>query len=303
MDPIPIKDLVHVSLFGNVQCSTQLLHNLMHAGVTVSFMSSHGKMVGIASPLTTKNIDLRKQQFLKFQHPELSLRLTRQVIAAKISNQRTLLRRNGKPSPAVLREMLRLRDQVMESVSLDSIRGLEGRAARLYYEAFPGMLKVRGEEYADIMNGRNRRPPKDPVNAMLSLGYSLLLRDFVSACASVGLDPGFGFFHRSEPGRPALALDLMEPFRPLIVDSVVIRMLNTGEIEAGDFYRGEDSCQLNKKGRFAWFAGYERRMNEELKHPMFSYRIPYRRIIELEVRLLARFLEGELPEYHPLVTR
>jgi len=196
-----------------------------------------------------------------------------------------------------------LRDKVLEAGNLETIRGLEGRAARLYMESFPAMLKHSAVDPHLLMNGRNRRPPKDPVNALLSLGYTLLVREFTAAAASVGLDPMFGFFHRIEPGRPALVLDLMEPFRPLIADSVALRTLNTQEIKVSDFYWGQDSCQLKKNGRNTYFAAYERRIHEELTHPAFGYKISYRRALDLEIRMLARYLEGELPEYRPLTTK
>jgi len=303
-DPLPIKDLVHVCLMGSVQPSTQLMHVLFHAGVTVSYLSTHGRLVGIASPLTTKNVHLRKQQFMKFQHPDVALRLARFVIHAKIANQRTLLRRNGVPATAVLKELMALRKKSEQAASLDTLRGYEGAAGRLFMSSFSGMLKWNETESGlAIMNGRNRRPPKDPVNALLSFGYSLLTRDVVSACAAVGFDPMFGFFHMMEPGRPALALDLMEPYRPLIVDSVVIRVLNTKEIGIEDFYWGPDSCQLKKNGRLAFLNAYERRMHEEFVHPIFGYKISYRRALDMEARMLARHLEGDLPEYRPLTTR
>lgn len=164
------------------------------------------------------------------------------------------------------------------------------------------MLKNELREL-NLMKGRNRRPPKDPVNVLLSLGYTLLTRDIHAACGSVGLDPMFGCYHRPEAGRPALVLDVMETFRPLIVDSIVIRALNTGEISLKDFYIGKDSCQLLKHGRDSFFAIYERRMHETITEPIFGYKISYRRMLDLHIRMLARYIEGELPEYKPLMTR
>ncbi|WP_274853111.1 CRISPR-associated endonuclease Cas4g/Cas1g [Bacillus methanolicus] len=302
-DEIPIKDIIHVSLMGNVQCSTQLTHTLMACGITISYLSTHGQMIGYTMPPVTKNIFLRKNQFIKFQHYDHALRLSQWIIYAKISNQRTLLRRNGSAPKSLLQELKELRDKAISAESIESLRGIEGRAAKLYFEAFPTMLKLKGVDRKAFMNGRNRRPPKDPVNALLSLGYTLLARDVLAACTGVGLDPMFGFYHSIEPGRPALALDLMEPFRPLIVDSVVLRILNTQELDLDDFYRGEDSCQLNKNGRKKFFAAYERRLHETLTHPRFGYKISYRRTLDVEVRLLARYLEGEVNEYRPVTTR
>lgn len=302
-EELPIKDLTHVSLFGNVQCSTQLIHTLMQMGLGISYLSTHGNLVGVTMPLTTKNVKLRQKQFIMFQHPEISLRLSRWIISAKISNQRTLLRRNGAAPQSVLKDLRNLREDALNADSQDSLRGIEGIAAKLYFESFPTMLKNFDVKGDCIMNGRNRRPPKDPVNALLSLGYTLLVRDIVAVCGGVGFDPLFGFYHSIEPGRPALALDLMEPFRPLIVDSVVLRTMNTQEISLSDFYWGQDSCYLKKNTRNKFFAAYERRMHEALSHPIFSYKISYRRTLEVEARMLARHLEGELPEYRPLTTR
>lgn len=302
-EEIPLKDLIHINLMGNIQCSTQLIHTLMASGIGISYLSTHGKYMGSLSPATTKNVLLRKKQFTKLLHPETALRLSQWITYSKISNQRTLLRRNGKATDQTLRKMLQLRDQSLEVQNLDSLRGIEGQAAKLYFHYFPTMLKhVFGDTEA-FMKGRNRRPAKDPVNALLSLGYTLLLKDVVSACSSVGLDPLFGFYHRVEPGRPSLALDLMETFRPILVDSTVIRCLNTKEIELHDFYLGEDSCQLKQDRRKQFFTAYERRMHEQITHPTFGYKISYRRILDVEVRMFARYLEGELAEYRPITTR
>jgi CRISPR-associated protein Cas1 len=304
IDEIPLKDIIHISLIGNVQCSTQLIHSLMASGITISYLSSHGNLIGFTSPPVTKNIHLRHKQFLKLQHPDFSLNLSRWIIYAKIANQRTLLRRNGAATKEVLEEMKRLRDLSLHATSKEVLLGIEGRAAKMYIESFPTMIKIKDDiDSKLLMNGRNRRPPKDPVNAMLSLGYALLVRDIMSSCFRTGLDPMFGFFHCPEPGRPALALDIMEPFRPLIVDSTVIRVLNTGELDIKDFYIGQDSCQLKKNGKKKFFAAYERRLQETITHPTFRYKISYRRVLDVEIRMLARYLEGEISEYHPITTR
>ncbi|WZX99201.1 CRISPR-associated endonuclease Cas1 [Bacillus sp. FSL W7-1360] len=301
-DEIPLKDLVHVTVMGNVQISTQLLHILMFRGISISYLSSHGKFIGMSTPPVNKNIHLRKHQFIKAQHPDISLKLARSVVHAKILNQRTMMRRNGSILKQVLKEMKELAEKSLVADSLDQLRGFEGRAGRCYMEAFAGMLKQQ-EDGMILMKGRNRRPPKDPANALLSLGYTLLMRDVMAACYGVGIDPMFGFYHCMEAGRPAMALDMMEPFRPLIVDSVVLRVMNTAEITVKDFYMGPDCCQLKKQGRQKFFGAYERRMNSTLTHPIFGYKISYRRVLDLEVKMFARYLEGELKEYHPLTTR
>jgi CRISP-associated protein Cas1 len=303
VETVPIKDLVHVTIMGNVQCSTQLLHTLMYNGIAVSYLTSHGRLIGVSSPLSTKNIQLRSKQFLRLQHPETALKLAQWIVQAKIHNQRTILRRNGKASKEVLSQLMDLKKRALVTKNLAELLGIEGLASKYYFSAFPSMLKSGLIQAEEIMNGRNRRPPKDPINAMLSLGYTLLLRDMIAVCAGVGLDSHFGFFHQEVPGRPSLALDLMETFRPIIVDSVVIKAWNTKQIQLEDFYIGDDSCLLKKSGRQAFFRAYEQRMNELITHPTFGYKVSYRRILDVETRLFSRFLEGELQEYRPLMTR
>jgi len=173
-------------------------------------------------------------------------------------------------------------------------------AANIYWQYFPKMLS--GKTKFD-MNSRNKRPPKDPVNALLSYGYTLLARDFYSAIIAVGLDPMLGFYHTIVPGRPALALDMMEAFRPLIVDSTVLRAINSGMLQRDDFLEMPGCCQMKLAAKKKWIGAYETRVDELITHPQFDYRMSYRRIFQLEVRLLARVLEGEFEDYIPLMTR
>lgn len=302
---LPMKDVRHISLFGNVQISTQLIHECLEQGISVSYLTAAGRLLGMAHPINTKNVLVRQAQFRRFDDEQTRLRLAQAIVRAKILNQRTLLRRNGSGVKRdVLQELKEAADRTSITGEIGSLLGIEGWAAKLYIEHFPSMLKVAGAPPGQVvMNGRNRRPPKDPVNALLSLAYSLLAREVYAAVVAVGLDPLLGFYHRIEPGRPALVLDLMEPFRPIVADSVVLRVLNTGELEWSDFYMGPESCALKDKGRKTFFLAFERRMHEMVTHPVFGYRMSYRRILELEVRLLSRFLMGEFPEYRPLVTR
>jgi CRISPR-associated protein Cas1 len=178
---------------------------------------------------------------------------------------------------------------------------------RLYFADFSGMIKpdegVKAAELAFDFEGRNRRPPRDPVNALLSLGYSLLAKDLTVACYAVGFDPYVGFYHQPRFGRPALALDLMEPFRPLIADSAVLTAVNTGMVTPQDFVRVGGSVALTTAGRKAFFRAYELRMDTLVTHPLFDYRVSYRRLLEIQSRLLARMLEGEIAEYPVFTTR
>ncbi|MCL6445944.1 MAG: CRISPR-associated endonuclease Cas1, partial [Alicyclobacillus sp.] len=298
---LPMKDVRHISLFGNVQMSTQLIHECLERGIFVSYLTSSGKLLGMAHPVITKNIAVRRAQFINFDNVETCLHLARNVIRAKILNQRTMLRRNASGmDKKLLKELINAADLVFLKQDLGGVLGVEGWAAKLYMQSFPSMLKISDVPPGEIvMNGRNRRPPRDPVNALLSLAYSLLSREVYAAVVAVGLDPLLGFYHQMEPGRPALVLDMMEPFRAIIADSVVLRVLNTGEITWNDFYIGPESCALKDKGRRTFYIAFERRMHEMVSHTIFGYRMSYRRILELEVRLLSRYLMGELPDYHP----
>jgi CRISPR-associated endonuclease Cas1 len=151
--------------------------------------------------------------------------------------------------------------------------------------------------------GRNRRPPKDPINALLSFAYSMLTREWTVALSAVGLDPYLGFYHQPRFGRPALSLDMMEPFRPLIADSTVLMAVNNGEVRPTDFLRAAGSCNLNDSGRKRFIAAFERRMAQEVAHPIFRYRLSYRRLLEVQARLLVRFLCREIPDYPNFLTR
>jgi CRISPR-associated protein Cas1 len=229
-------------------------------------------------------------------------------VSVKIKNARTLIRRNAAEVPARTLERLKeLASSSEDATSLDSLLGIEGTAARVYFEAYAALLKAPRDGTASGLSfdfdGRNRRPPKDPVNALLSLGYSMLAKDLAITLQAVGFDPFLGFYHQPRYGRPALALDLMEEFRPLIVDSVVLSVVNTGAVKLSDFIRRGGAVTLTPSGRGRFFRAYERRMDEEISHPVFSYRISYRRTLEVQARLLARYLTGEIDEYPPFATR
>lgn len=183
--------------------------------------------------------------------------------------------------------------------SQESLLGLEGLAARIYFGQFQTMLKQRNEEAVTRFDftGRNRRPPRDPINAMLSYAYSLLAKDFTVTCQAVGFDPYLGFYHHPRYGRPSLALDLMVEFRPLICDSVVIGLINNGEVRSRDFVGRGGAWNLTPEGRRTFLAAYDRRMDQLVTHPVFGYSVSSRRILEVQARLLGRHLLGELPEY------
>ncbi|MFO0634765.1 MAG: CRISPR-associated endonuclease Cas1, partial [Nannocystaceae bacterium] len=199
-----------------------------------------------------------------------------------------------------LRRMQNASRAAERAPDVDTLRGCEGDAAARYFEVFPSLVPLAWR--ADFC-GRSRRPPRDRVNAMLSFGYALLLRDAVSALARVGLDPMLGLFHTMIPGRPALGLDLMEPFRAAWVDTAVLRLIGTGGIDRDQFHLSAAGVELSDAGRRATVRAYERRADEQTTHPRFGYRMSYRRLLELEARILAKVLIGELDSYTPLWTR
>lgn len=329
---VPIATVRQVVVFGNVQVSTQALHTLAEAEIPVSYLSGHGKFIAALTSPPAKNMALRAGQYRAFSDADRALELSRAVVAAKISNQRTLLMRSlrttrdgetppgplpdgdgearsepasipndrdrprGRDEPAA-RDMAELLARVPAAPDPGVLLGLEGQAAALYFANFGRMLKARAPGAAFDFNARNRRPPRDPVNCLLSFAYAILAKDCFSAACTVGFDPYMGFYHVGRHGRPSLALDLMEEFRPVIADSVVLSLINNGMLTAGDFLTWRDACQLTDAGREAFFRAYEQRKATEVTHPVFGYRMSYGRMLEVQARMLAAYVRGELPRY------
>ncbi|MCK9441817.1 MAG: CRISPR-associated endonuclease Cas1 [Methanothrix sp.] len=197
--------------------------------------------------------------------------------------------------------MAKLTAQAQTASSSQSLLGIEGAAAECYFSRFANLLKEGGKDFS--FTDRNRRPPKDPVNAVLSYLYGILVKDLFVTLYAVGFDPYLGFYHRPRYGRPALALDMMEEFRPLIADSVAINLFNNEEISKKDFIKTRAGVSLTSNGKKAVVAGYERRMETEIVHPVFGYKVSYRRVLEVQARLLARTISNEIQEYPPFCTR
>lgn len=293
----------HVCLFGNVQISTAAVRALLDRAIPLLYFSYGGKFLGRTFGHDTNNVELRVAQHVRLRDTNTCLRLARGVVTSKILNCRTLLRRNSDPvDETVLFELKQLARKAGEAPAIESLLGIEGAAARCYFGTFARMLKTPLQEPFDL-DGRNRRPPRDPTNALLSFAYALLTKDVTLAIATSGLDPLLGFFHQPRFGRPALALDLMEEFRPLIADSVVIIAVNTGVVSPRDFLRVPGSCALTNDGRKRFIQAYERRMDQLVTHPVFGYRVSYRRVLEVQARLLGRHLLGEIDEYPAFRTR
>jgi CRISPR-associated protein Cas1 len=268
-----------------------------------------GWFYGITTGLCTKNVFLRQKQFALAEQPWFCLRLARDLVAGKIRNQRTFLLRNHlQPDAVVLRQMKEMAESAEVCNSMERLLGVEGNAARLYFSAFGGLIKAEPEEdlpglFRMDFSGRNRRPPRDAVNALLSLAYSLLAKDFTIACYAVGFDPMIGFYHQPRFGRPALALDLMEPFRSLVADSAAVTAINTKMVTPASFVSAGGAVALTAEGRKAFYRAYELRMDTMVTHPLFQYRVSYRRLLEIQARLLAKLLEGEIANYPVFVTR
>jgi CRISPR-associated protein Cas1 len=301
---VRIIDVSQVCVFGNIQVSTQLLRELFARDIPVCFFSYGGWFSGLAEGLPSKHVALRRRQ-VALAHTG-ALDVARRVVEGKIRNSRTLLRRNSRERPeAVIASMKALADRAAAAESMPTLLGIEGAAARLYFGSLPTMLREekRLPGAAFDFRLRNRRPPRDAVNCLLSFLYAMLVKDLTATVLAIGFDPYLGFFHRPRFGRPALALDLAEEFRPLIAESVAINAINNGEVGAGDFFVRAGGVALTSDGRKAVLAGYERRLATQVRHPTFGYRVSYRRVLEVQARLLAAHLLGEVPSYVPFMTR
>lgn len=297
-------DISDVALFGNVSITTPALAALLEREIPVTFHSHGGWFRGVAHGLGHRNVEVRTAQYRMSFDEAACLRFARELVAAKITNQRTILRRNWRGPPearqAVLDRLAAARKSAGGTATPAELLGVEGDAAAVYFRAFADLLKAPGG--ARILTpfrfeARNRRPPADPVNAMLSLAYAMLARHLTVMLTAVGLDPYRGFFHAPRYGRPALALDIMEPFRAIIADSVVLSAINTGEVGPSDFVVATTGTALTQAGRRRFVEAFERRLSQETTHPVFGYQVSMRRMLLVQARLLSRFLLGELPGY------
>jgi len=300
---VPLANLETLALLGSVQISTQAVQVLADRSIPVAFLSSAGRLLAMIDPLDSVSAEVRRAQVRRFDDPQATLALARAVVAAKIVNQRTLLQRNHEKLPeSASSDLVEEAAKASQAESLAGVRGHEGQAAAIYFEHFSGMFKgTVGAEFDK--HGRQRRPPPDPINACISMAYTMLTHECVAALRQARLEPSIGAFHVSRPGRPALALDLMEPFRPLIGDSVAVAAFNRGELTEGHFIRTASGCMLTDAGRRAFFSVWGRRMDTEITHPVFKYRLSYRRMLVLHARMIAAWLLGEVPSLSFLVTR
>jgi CRISP-associated protein Cas1 len=295
--PARLSNTSHVAIYGNVHVTMPAIRKLLERSVPLLLFSYGGWFLGQVVGHDSKNVDLRLAQYAATRDPVRCLRLARGFVASKILNSRTLLRRNhAAPNAVALSELKQLARKARAAESIESLLGIEGTAARRYFSEFTGMLKGAGQVTFDL-DSRNRRPPRDPVNALLSFCYSLLSKELAIAARTAGLDTMLGFFHQPHFGRPSLALDLMEEFRPVIADSVVVGAINNGVIQRDDFIHAAGAVSLAPAARKRLILAFERRMDQLVTHPVFDYRISYRRVLDVQARLLTRFLLGEIPQY------
>ncbi len=302
---VRLIDVAQLSVFGHVQISTEALGRLWSRGVPVLWFSYGGWLNGWAQGEPSRYVELRRRQIIV--HGQGGLDIATALLTGKVRNSRTLLMRNSREraDEGVLRTLKELEKALPGAPTRTSAMGFEGTAARLYFGQFTGMVRDQAETLTRQfrVEGRNRRPPRDPVNCLLSFCYALLVKDLVAVCLGVGLDPFIGVLHSPRFGRPSLALDLAEEFRPLIGDSVVLQVLNNGEVSERDFVHRSRGVMLTQEGRKSVIAAYERRLDVQVRHPTFGYQISYRRVMDVQARLLAAVMIGEIPAYTPMTTR
>jgi CRISPR-associated protein Cas1 len=315
---VPLTKIDRVVVQGNATLTSPAIAALMERRAEVTFLNQHGRFQGHLAPAFTKNGQLRLAQTAAHHDPRQSHHLTQAFILGKLHNMRTMLmranrKRQNEPITSAVEGLKQtindveatVPDLVMPDLARPQansvygrLQGLEGKGTAHYFSCFAHLLNE-----PDLFHGRTRRPPRDPANALLSYGYTILLNQITSAICAVGLDPYIGYLHSSQYGKPALALDLMEEFRPLIVDSVVISIFNNSMIGRQHFVAEFGAFRLNDHGRRTFLTRLEARFDETIHHPTFGYKATYRRCLELQTRLLAKTLMGEIQHYPPFLVR
>jgi CRISPR-associated protein Cas1 len=307
---LPLHHLGALVLFGNVMVSPFLLGRCAEDGRGVTWLTATGRFRARMEGPRSGNVLLRRAQHRAAERPDQALALARESVAGKLQNTRLYLLRAARDAPEAAAGALRiaagrlerhLRDAGLAN-NLDALRGEEGAAAAEYFAAIPHMIRV--EDPAFAWTGRSRRPPLDPLNALLSFLYALLTNDCVSAVEAAGLDPQIGFLHALRPGRPSLALDLMEEFRPLLADRVAFALVNRRQIAGGDFgCRPGGAVELSETGRRTVLTAFQKRKQEEVRHPLLNEALPLGLAPLIQARILARAVRGDLPRYTAFVPR
>lgn len=296
---VPMGSLRQVILMGQgVAASTPLLYDLMRRGVDVVYQSQRGHFAFRLAGPQSKHSALRVQQVIVATDPARALPLARAAIAGKLHNQAVILRRHGVASGAqAIQVIVEQITSASRAESLESLRGYEGSGAAAYFSAWSALFDAQAWGF----RGRAYHPPPDPVNAMLSLGYTLLLNDIVGAVYRIGLDPAIGFFHTIDYGRPSLALDLEEEFRPVVVDTLVLLLVRQASLVPSDFVNSQSGVVMSDDARRFFITSYEERLETRVRHPTWEQNLTYRQCIERQVEHMARCILGRDAAYQPLL--
>ncbi len=302
VEKVRLVDVSSLQLHGAVKVTAPALHELMSRNITISYLSRGNFLYGRTRGPSHKNVLLRIAQYQHATDPDRALALARRFVRAKIRNGRTFLRRNGEGLDDTLSGLDASLTAVDRVDSAESLLGVEGNAATLYFRGLAKLIEGRTPAPFSFER-RNRRPARDPVNAMLSFAYALLTTSWTETVDRVGFDAYLGFYHTPKYGRPALALDLMEEFRPIVADSVVYSVLRRGIFDPEDFITTRTACTMSRAGQRKFIDAFERRMAESITHPVFEYKVTYRQVFEVQARLLGRYLTGEIESFPEFVVR
>lgn len=303
---VPLIKVDGVVILGRATISPAAVVELLERKIPLSFLTSTGRYLGRLEPELTKNIFVRSAQWKAIAPSEQALHMVRGFIRGKLKNYRnTLLRAQREATDLNVQTALTQIEQAIAPIerttSIDSLRGLEGSGSAAYFGSFNPLIRAEGFRF----EARRRRPPTDPVNALLSLGYALLRHDVQSAVNLAGFDPYLGYLHTQRYGRPSLALDLMEEFRPLVVDAIVLSGLNRRAIAAQEFTTEplSGAVSLTPEGLRTFLRLYEQKKQSKFKHPVLQTQCTYQEAFEIQARLLAKYLIGETDKYPPLVLK
>lgn len=307
----PLHLLESIVCFGQVTCSPFLLGRCAERGIGIAFLTETGRFLARVQGPVSGNVLLRRTQYRMADSPFASANLARSIVLAKILNSRTVLLRAARDHPetpgvARLREagvaLLRATDRLDEHVDLEVIRGVEGDGARVYFDVFDDLIVAQKNDF--FFRGRSRRPPLDNINALLSFVYTLITHDIASALEAVGLDPQVGFLHRDRPGRPGLALDVVEEFRAFFADRLVLSLVNRRQLNATGFTVGETGAVwMDEATRKIVLVAYQQRKQDQIRHPFLGETTTLGALFHLQALLLARHLRGELDAYPAFIWR
>jgi CRISPR-associated protein Cas1 len=305
---VPLHTLGGIVCFGQVSCSPYLMGLCGESGVAISFLTEHGRFLARVHGFTPGNVLLRREQYRRADGPEAAA-IARSMILGKIANARTVLLRAArdhadKSDQTALQTAVvhldRCLSDAQRAADLDALRGVEGEAARTYFSVFDHLITAQKEAFT--FHDRSRRPPLDNVNALLSFLYAMLAHDARAACEAAGLDPAVGFLHRDRPGRPGLALDLMEEFRAFLADRLALSLINRRQVQASGFKAAASGgIQMDDATRKAVLVAYQKRKQEEIRHPFLGEKTTVGLLLHLQARLLARYLRGDLDGYPPFI--